>query len=45
NANELLAALLAEGVGVKQGASIAARMLGGRKQEWYARLQAMKGQH
>ena len=45
NANELLAALLAEGVGVKQGASIAAKMLGGRKQGWYARLQAMKGQH
>jgi 16S rRNA (cytidine1402-2'-O)-methyltransferase len=45
NANELLASLLAEGVGVKQGASIAAKMLGGRKQEWYARLQAMKGQH
>ncbi|WP_311063759.1 16S rRNA (cytidine(1402)-2'-O)-methyltransferase [Halomonas sp. DWK9] len=45
DANELLAALLAEGVGVKQGASIAARMLGGRKQDWYSRLQAMKGQH
>ena len=36
---------VAEGVGVKQGASIAAKMLGGRKQGWYARLQAMKGQH
>ncbi|KAE8439164.1 MULTISPECIES: 16S rRNA (cytidine(1402)-2'-O)-methyltransferase [Halomonadaceae] len=45
SADELLAALLAEGIGVKQGASVAARMLGGRKQEWYARLQAMKGQH
>ncbi|WP_249978789.1 16S rRNA (cytidine(1402)-2'-O)-methyltransferase [Vreelandella olivaria] len=45
HADELLKTLLAEGVGVKQGAAIAARMLGGRKQEWYARLQAMKGEH
>ncbi len=45
SADALLKALLAEGVGVKQGAAIAARMLGGRKQAWYARLQAMKGEH
>ncbi|UXZ55234.1 16S rRNA (cytidine(1402)-2'-O)-methyltransferase [Halomonas sp. 7T] len=45
HADELLKSLLAEGVGVKQGAAVAARMLGGRKQEWYARLQAMKGDH
>ncbi|MCH4810225.1 16S rRNA (cytidine(1402)-2'-O)-methyltransferase [Vreelandella neptunia] len=45
SADALLAALLAEGVGVKQSAAIAARMLGGRKQVWYARLQAIKGEH
>lgn len=45
SAEALLEALLAEGVGVKQGAAIAARMLGGRKQAWYARLQAIKGEH
>ncbi|CAO1662639.1 16S rRNA (cytidine(1402)-2'-O)-methyltransferase [Halomonas sp. NYA30] len=45
SAEALLEALLAEGVGVKQGAAIAARMLGGRKQVWYARLQAIKGEH
>tara|TARA_R110000851_G_scaffold84492_1_gene184082 strand:- start:235 stop:1038 length:804 start_codon:yes stop_codon:yes gene_type:complete len=45
SADALLAALLEEGVGVKQGASIAARILGGRKQVWYARLQAIKGEH
>ncbi|MGE6605885.1 16S rRNA (cytidine(1402)-2'-O)-methyltransferase [Halomonas sp. NPDC076908] len=45
SADALLEALLAEGVGVKQGAAIASRMLGGRKQAWYARLQAMKGDH
>lgn len=44
-ADELLKTLLAEGVGVKQGAAVAARMLGGRKQEWYARLQALKSDH
>ncbi|MCP1314693.1 16S rRNA (cytidine(1402)-2'-O)-methyltransferase [Halomonas sp. 707D7] len=38
----LLKALHDEGVGVKQGANIAASLLGGRKKEWYARLQAMK---
>lgn len=45
SAEALLEALLAEGVGVKQGAAIAARILGGRKQAWYARLQAIKGEH
>ena len=45
SAEVLLEALLAEGVGVKQGAAIASRMLGGRKQAWYARLQAIKGEH
>lgn len=45
SADTLLEALLAEGVGVKQSAAIAARMLGGRKQVWYARLQAIKGEH
>lgn len=44
-ADALLAALLAEGVGVKQGAAVAARLMGGRKQQWYARLQAIKGEH
>ncbi|WP_444999394.1 16S rRNA (cytidine(1402)-2'-O)-methyltransferase [Halomonas mongoliensis] len=38
----LLAALLAEGVGVKQAASVAARVLGGAKKSWYARAQALK---
>lgn len=42
SADTLLNALLAEGVGVKQGAALAARLLGGRKQAWYARLQAIK---
>lgn len=41
-AGALLEALLGEGVGVKQGAAVAARLLGGRKQDWYARLQALK---
>ena len=44
-ADALLAALLAEGIGVKQGAAVAARLMGGRKQHWYARLQAIKGEH
>ncbi len=39
---KLLKTLLDEGVGVKQGAAIAATLLGGRKKQWYARLQAMK---
>lgn len=38
----LLNAMLAEGGGVKQSAAVAARVFGGRKQTWYARLQAMK---
>ncbi len=38
----LLAALLAEGVGVKQAASVAARLLGGARKAWYARAQALK---
>ncbi|PAU75665.1 16S rRNA (cytidine(1402)-2'-O)-methyltransferase [Halomonas salipaludis] len=41
-ADRLLAALLAEGVGVKQAASVAARVLGGAKKSWYARAQALK---
>lgn len=40
----LLAALLAEGVGVKQTASVAARILGGARKAWYARAQALKDQ-
>ncbi|MEQ5801742.1 16S rRNA (cytidine(1402)-2'-O)-methyltransferase [Halomonas sp. H10-9-1] len=38
----LLAALLAEGVGVKQAAAVASRVLGGAKKAWYARAQALK---
>ncbi|MGJ7457139.1 16S rRNA (cytidine(1402)-2'-O)-methyltransferase [Halomonas sp. MA07-2] len=38
----LLVALLAEGVGVKQAASVTARVLGGAKKVWYARAQALK---
>ncbi|KPQ25692.1 MAG: 16S rRNA (cytidine(1402)-2'-O)-methyltransferase [Halomonas sp. HL-48] len=45
DADTLLEALLAEGVGVKQAAGVAARLFSGRKQTWYARLQAMKGDH
>lgn len=45
SADALLKSLLSEGVGVKQSAAVAAKMLGGRKQEWYARLQAIKGEH
>lgn len=40
----LLAALLAEGVGVKQAAAVASRVLGGAKKAWYARTQALKEQ-
>ena len=40
--DQLLAALLAEGVGVKQSAAVAARVLGGAKKAWYARAQALK---
>ncbi|SDL87676.1 16S rRNA (cytidine1402-2'-O)-methyltransferase [Franzmannia pantelleriensis] len=41
-ADQLLAALLAEGVGVKQAAAVATRVLGGAKKAWYARAQALK---
>ncbi|WP_192036599.1 16S rRNA (cytidine(1402)-2'-O)-methyltransferase [Halomonas sp. YLGW01] len=41
-AETLLKALLAEGVGVKQAAAIATRLLGGAKKAWYARAQALK---
>ncbi|MBA2778771.1 16S rRNA (cytidine(1402)-2'-O)-methyltransferase [Billgrantia kenyensis] len=41
-AEALLAALLAEGVGVKQAAAIAARLLGGTKKAWYSQAQAIK---
>lgn len=42
DAEALLAALLAEGVGVKQCARIAARALGGARNEWYLRAQRLK---
>ncbi|MFY0992398.1 16S rRNA (cytidine(1402)-2'-O)-methyltransferase [Halomonas sp. C05BenzN] len=38
----LLGALLGEGVGVKQAAAVASRVLGGGKKTWYARAQALK---
>lgn len=41
----VLNALLAESIGVKQSAAVAARLFGGRKQTWYTRLQAIKGEH
>ncbi|KAA0014259.1 16S rRNA (cytidine(1402)-2'-O)-methyltransferase [Billgrantia pellis] len=41
-ADALLSALLAEGVGVKQAAAVAARLLGGAKKAWYGRAQALK---
>ncbi|MEQ6887599.1 16S rRNA (cytidine(1402)-2'-O)-methyltransferase [Halomonas sp. CS7] len=44
-ADVLLRALLAEGVGVKQVAAVASRVLGGVKKEWYARAQALKDGH
>ncbi|SEK61219.1 16S rRNA (cytidine(1402)-2'-O)-methyltransferase [Halomonas daqiaonensis] len=44
-ADVLLSALLAEGVGVKQAAAVAARVLGGAKKVWYGRLQALKDGH
>lgn len=40
----LLAALLAEGAGVKQAAAVASRVLGGAKKAWYARALALKEQ-
>ncbi|PMR68728.1 16S rRNA (cytidine(1402)-2'-O)-methyltransferase [Halomonas heilongjiangensis] len=42
DADALLAAMLVEGVGVKQAAAVAARVLGGGKKAWYARAQALK---
>ncbi len=44
-AEGLLSALLDEGLGVKQAAAVAARVLGGTKKVWYARLQALKDGH
>ncbi|MCM5703136.1 16S rRNA (cytidine(1402)-2'-O)-methyltransferase [Larsenimonas salina] len=38
DADRLLEALVEEGVGVKQSAAIAARLLGGRKKQWYQTL-------
>lgn len=41
-ANALLEALLDEGVGVKQAAAVAARLMGGAKKTWYAQAQTLK---
>lgn len=41
-ADALLSALLEEGVGVKQAAAVASRVLGGAKKGWYARTQTLK---
>ncbi len=38
----LLRALLAEGVGVKQAAAVAAELLGGRKKAWYAQALSLQ---
>ncbi|WP_136066985.1 16S rRNA (cytidine(1402)-2'-O)-methyltransferase [Modicisalibacter radicis] len=38
----LLRVLLAEGVGVKQAAAVAASLLGGRKKAWYARAMSLQ---
>ncbi|MGM0702678.1 MAG: 16S rRNA (cytidine(1402)-2'-O)-methyltransferase [Pseudomonadota bacterium] len=38
----LLGALLDEGMGVKQAAGVAARLLGGARKVWYARAQELK---
>lgn len=40
--DQLLSSLLQEGVGVKQAAGVAARLLGGRKGDWYQRAQTLK---
>ncbi|WP_456267552.1 16S rRNA (cytidine(1402)-2'-O)-methyltransferase [Kushneria sp. AK178] len=40
--DRLLSSLLEEGVGVKQAAGVAARILGGRKGDWYQRAQQLK---
>jgi 16S rRNA (cytidine1402-2'-O)-methyltransferase len=42
SADTLLRALLAEGVGVKQTASVAAKILGGARKQWYQQAQALK---
>lgn len=42
DADTLLSALLDASVGVKQAAGIAAKVLGGKKQQWYEKVQAMK---
>ncbi|MCH4561661.1 16S rRNA (cytidine(1402)-2'-O)-methyltransferase [Halomonas sp. EGI 63088] len=42
DADALLGAMLAEGVGVKQVAAVAARVLGGAKKTWYARALVLK---
>lgn len=42
DAETLLKALLVEGVGVKQAAAVATRVLGGTKKSWYARAQSLK---
>lgn len=44
NSVALLEALLEEGVGVKQAAAVAAKLLGGRKQQWYQQAQTLKEQ-
>ena len=41
-ADALLDALLAEEIGVRQAAAVAARLLGGPKKVWYGRAQALK---
>nr|WP_297459310.1 16S rRNA (cytidine(1402)-2'-O)-methyltransferase [uncultured Halomonas sp.] len=38
----LLSALLDEGVGVKQAANVATKLLGGRKKSWYAQALSLK---
>ncbi|HSH49145.1 MAG TPA: 16S rRNA (cytidine(1402)-2'-O)-methyltransferase [Halomonas sp.] len=42
SAEALLRALLDEGAGVKQAASVAARVLGGARKQWYRRAQALR---
>ena len=41
-AHALLEALMDDGVGVKQAAAVAARLLGGAKKTWYGQAQALK---
>lgn len=40
--NALLSALLGEGVGVKQAAAVASKVLGGRKKAWYEQALSLK---